>query len=301
MSMKRDSSSLWQQVTATAEKALETGALQPVATHLEVLPDGGIAFGVRVVNNLNRKAAFESHRKEVRSAPANPFLPYEKALFVKQLAENHVCLLNKFNVVDYHLLIITQAYEAQDSWLTIADFEALVSCMCEIDGLGFYNGGQEAGASQHHKHLQLIPFPAAAGMSALPVAAKIAAAKDELTTQQNLSVLPFRHTIYSLQSAWSASPIATIAANLFAAYRRVVAELGLNLELAKPNLPYNLLITREWMMGIRRSQASYQGIGVNSLGYAGWLLVKNQSELERLKQIGPINLLQTVSTPKLEF
>jgi ATP adenylyltransferase len=48
-------------------------------------------------------------------------------------------------VVDHHILIVTRAFEDQDTWLTLADFEALAICMAEIDGLAFFNGGRWRG------------------------------------------------------------------------------------------------------------------------------------------------------------
>jgi ATP adenylyltransferase/5',5'''-P-1,P-4-tetraphosphate phosphorylase II len=35
----------------------------------------------------------------------NPFLPYEEELHVRALPPHHELLLNKFNVVDHHLLV----------------------------------------------------------------------------------------------------------------------------------------------------------------------------------------------------
>jgi ATP adenylyltransferase len=67
--------------------------------------------------------------------------------------------LNKFNIIDHHLLIVTRTFKEQETWLTLQDFEAMWACLNEIDGLVFYNGGKTAGASQRHKHLQLVPLP----------------------------------------------------------------------------------------------------------------------------------------------
>lgn len=57
---------------------------------------------------------------------------------------------------------------------------------------------------------------------------------------------------------------------------------------------YNLLVTRDWMLMVLRSQPSFEGVAINSLGFAGSLLVRNLQELEHLKQIGPITVLQNV-------
>jgi len=58
---------------------------------------------------------------------------------------------------------------------------------------------------------------------------------------------------------------------------------------------YNLLATREWMLIVPRSQEDFQSISVNSLGFAGALLVKNESEMQILKQHGPMAILKEVA------
>jgi ATP adenylyltransferase len=60
---------------------------------------------------------------------------------------------------------------------------------------------------------------------------------------------------------------------------------------------FNLLVTQNWMLVIPRRAESFDGISVNSLGYAGALLVKTEQELIRLKRQGPMALLAEVSQP----
>jgi ATP adenylyltransferase len=60
-------------------------------------------------------------------------------------------------------------------------------------------------------------------------------------------------------------------------------------------MPYNLLLTREWMLVVPRSRESVDGISVNSLGFAGALLAKDEAERETILQQGPMNLLAAVS------
>ena len=45
----------------------------------------------------------------------NPFLPYEEDLYVRHLEPNHVLLLNKFNVVENHLLVVTREFESRQT------------------------------------------------------------------------------------------------------------------------------------------------------------------------------------------
>lgn len=285
---------LWMYVEKATAHALECGALQPIPTDFEVIDDQGMQFVVRIVSNLVRKEKAKARQEKdaQQGKPANPFLPYERDLFVCHLSPSHLCLLNKYNVVDHHLLIITRHYEFQETWLTEADFVALAACMREIQGLGFYNSGKAAGASQHHKHLQLVPLPLAPSVPDLPISRAIApqASRQEVFPDQRL---PFQCGVQILGLDWSQAPEA-IATTLLAAYRDVMQQIGVSLAAEVPEVAYNLLVTRQWMLAVPRSQESYQGIPVNSLGYAGSLLVKTEADLDRLKQIGPMHLLRRV-------
>src|SRR5262245_14326270 len=133
--------------------AKRCGAIQSIPTVTEVIEQEGIAFQVRVIEALLRKEVAKA-----QSSNVNPFLPYDPDLFVAPLSPTHVVLLNKFNVVDHHLLLVTRTFEHQQSQLTQKDCEAMLIALTEVDGLCFYNAGPIAGASQPHKHLQLITF-----------------------------------------------------------------------------------------------------------------------------------------------
>ena len=154
---------LWTRIQKQTRHGLECGALQSIATDYEFVEDNGVNFLVRVLTNLTRKD--EAKKKQDKAAKKgkdfNPFLPYEEDLFVSDISQTHLCLLNKFNVVENHLLIVTREFEEQESLLNYQDFQAMWACLREIDGLIFYNGGKIAGASQRHKHLQLVPTPLA--------------------------------------------------------------------------------------------------------------------------------------------
>jgi len=281
---------LWPKIQTQTQYALASGALQPIETRYQFLEQAGMRFLVRILANLVRKEQV----KRQQPPDFNPFLPYEDDLFVANLSETHVCLLNKFNVVAHHILIITRAFEAQDSWLTLADFQALAVAMAEIDGLGFYNSGPQAGASQHHKHLQLVPLPLAPDTPTVPLDALIAKAMPG-PTPGTVPDLPFQHRIVSLSLDWSQPP--QVAAGLLATYGTLLSALGMSLQPPQPSTPYNLLLTRQWMMVVMRSQESYRSIPVNALGFAGSLLVKTPEQFARLKAVGPMTLLRHVAYP----
>ncbi|NET62320.1 MAG: phosphorylase, partial [Symploca sp. SIO2E6] len=129
---------LWTSVTQQTTHALQWGALQSIPTESEFVEQDGISFLVRILSNLIRKdkAKKEQDKKATNSGKEfNPFLPYEEDLFVADISPTHLCLLNKFNVVDHHLLIVTRSFEEQETWLTVQDFEAMGRCLREFEGL----------------------------------------------------------------------------------------------------------------------------------------------------------------------
>ncbi len=68
-----------------------------------------------------------------------------------------------------------------------------------------------------------------------------------------------------------------------------------NAEGERQSSPYNLLMTDSWMLLVPRSQEFSHGISVNALGYVGSLFVKDQTGLDTIRRIGPMNLLREVS------
>lgn len=291
---------LWERAIAQTKLAIASGALHSIPTERGFLHDQGVQFLVRILGNLIRKD--EATQKQIHAELAtgkefNPFLPYEADLFVVDISPTHVCLLNKFNVADHHLLIITRAFEEQESLLTFNDFEALWACLAEFDGLGFYNGGKVAGASQRHKHLQLVPFPLVPE-SRLPIAPLLTSATTSFPN--NVPGLPFVHAFMNLDPSWAQDP-SKAAEWTLEVYSTLLRSLRLQTGNGKtPTLQsgaYNLLMTRDWMLVVPRSHESTHNISVNSLGFAGALLVRSEAELELLTEIRPMNLLRQVAFP----
>ncbi|MFN6537608.1 MAG: ATP adenylyltransferase family protein [Nostoc sp. EkiNYC01] len=283
---------LWKSVKERTEYALQCGALLSIPTEFEFVEQDGVRFLVRILSNLNRKkAAKEKQEKQSASSGQefNPFLPYEEDLFVADISDTHVCILNKFNVVDYHLLIITRAFEEQESLLTLEDFTAMWACLADFDGLGFYNSGKSAGASQRHKHLQLVPLPLAPLGLQIPIEPLLKEAQFQ-NSIATLPKLPFLHALALLNPRWVESPFTGGEATL-ALYRTLLEAVGLD---ATQLGAYNLLMTREWMLIVPRSQEHFHSISVNSLGFAGALLVRNAEEMQLLKDQSPMIILKNV-------
>ena len=62
----------------------------------------------------------------------------------------------------------------------------------------------------------------------------------------------------------------------------------------KPLKPYNLLITPEWIALITRERDSSNGFSINALGFAGYFLGTERSNLDILIKFGAEKILKDV-------
>jgi sulfate adenylyltransferase (ADP) / ATP adenylyltransferase len=281
-------------VAQVAAAALARGLLQPIPTETAFIDEGSVRFLVRVVSNLARKDQVRRADGQHAEGGHNPFLPFEPALYVADAGETHICLLNKFNVVDHHLLIVTRQFEPQERPLDLADFSALWRCLAEYDGLGFYNAGADAGASQPHKHLQLVPLPLTDRGPSVPIEPWIESTRRTPAGVERIPELAFPHALARLEAGLDQLP-ETAARVTLDLYRRLLVQLGLATDSPPPEIltpPYNLLLTRRWLLLVPRARERVAGISLNALAFAGAFLVRDRAQLERLQDLGPLTALQ---------
>ncbi|OMH32709.1 hypothetical protein [Motiliproteus sp. MSK22-1] len=279
--------------TQATAKALCSGDLKHIDTELNIYSEAGIDFQIRVLANLANKSGVtrelrpsgssspERLLKQAVNKARNPFLPFEPSMFVCDLGETHAVLLNKFNVVNNHLLIITKHFEDQRSALSKADLSYLSVAMQAFPALGFYNSGNEAGASQKHRHLQLLPTA-------------------ELATNIPITPVVLKNTLHSVKYCLISSLKKNVDARteqLWEFYSRSIEQLSLNGGEGFLK-PYNLLVFEDWALIVPRSQESVKGISINSLGFAGLFLVKNNEEMRTLQQHGLLKALSAVAVTR---
>ncbi len=279
---------LWSAIRQRTDQALASGALAPIATEAETIEDAGVRFVVRCVSSLARKAEQAAAQAKAPTNTAVAF-PIEPDLTVAQVSTTHVALLNKFPVIPHHLLLVTRGYVPQEALLDLRDFDALGRCMADYESLGFYNGGKQAGASQPHKHLQVVPLPLAAG-ARVPMTA-LFASLPRSSGAVTVPGLSFRHAFAWLNGPTAGQLLQIYRELLGAADLRGVASDGLLFQSA----PYNLLVAREWMLVVPRSQEDFEGISINALGFAGSIFVKTPHELARVREAGPMAMLAAVA------
>ena len=264
-------------VRAATGRALASGALGPIDTREEVLHDAGFVFRLRTVAGLARKEAAQAQAR-AGGFDRDPFLPpYEEGLYVGPVRPAHVGLLNKFPVLENHLLIVTDRFRRQEDALDAADCEALLRILGAGAGLVFYNSGEAAGASQPHRHLQWVPLAAMP-----PLEAAVSGGE----------ALPFPVASEVLPPAWLDEP-ATAAPGMHQCYVRLLAAIGCTRRAEHPDapLPYNLLATRDRVWAVPRAHGSIDGVAINALGYAGWMLAADDTQAETVRARGPLALL----------
>jgi ATP adenylyltransferase len=246
---------------------------------------------------LNDKDEVKKKREEEATTSGkkvDPFKPYDEDFFVADLSKTHVCLLNRFYLLKHHLLITTREFEDQESRLTQQDFEAMCICLAEFDGLAFYNAGKTAGASESHKHLQLVPLPLAPKGPEIPLEPLLRSATSPGFVGE-IPDLPFRHTV-----AWPDSNQMKSPSAMLAYYQAMLRQLGLQNEGDERPGFYNLLATRKWMLIAPRSQESFDSIPVNAIGFAGTFLIRNKQQMSILKKHGPMTILKQVGVTRSE-
>ena len=98
---------------------------------------------MRLAKNLSKKPL----GPKPNAVNSNPFVsPFEDGLCVGDLDEKHRLLLNKFNVVDHHVLIVTREFVSQESELRPNLFAAVLRCLHALRGFAFFNHGFMSGA-----------------------------------------------------------------------------------------------------------------------------------------------------------
>lgn len=278
---------LWDAIARRSEAALASDALEPIGTETIPAHDGGIPFVVRFAQDH----AARRRRLASRSDQKSPFVPPDPELVVGAIGESHLCVLNKYPVIENHTLIVTRDYQDQLAPLERSDFEAIWTCLREPGGLVFYNAGAAAGASERHRHLQLVPTPIADPPLATPFDAVAADAHFDDGIGR-IASLPFLHGVARLRAVASQPP-GEAAEPLLGLYQQLARAFACH----RHGQPYNLLVTREWMLIVPRARGQWRGIPINGLGFAGALFVPGREELDVVRREGPLRVLAHVAVP----
>ncbi|MEA5417060.1 DUF4922 domain-containing protein [Synechococcus sp. BA-132 BA5] len=269
----------WQRARQVSEQARRKGALVPLDTLLLAIP-GVEPFVVRQLLSSTPR-----HLRQGGPRP-NPFLPWDSPLEVTLLEPAHVLLLNKYPVQEAHLLVITRDWRPQGGWIEASDWQAVRQVSQDTGGLWFFNSGARSGASQPHRHLQLLPRRP--GEPSCPLA--------PLFLAQLAGTMAPWDWAYSLDRRTDPEGGSDLA-DLYLAHCRAL-QIGDPRCNSEPLHPYNLLFDDQWFLTVRREREHGAGFSVNALGFAGFLLSTEGSDREWLERHGPWSLLAHVAAAR---
>ncbi|OCH91438.1 hypothetical protein OBBRIDRAFT_818769 [Obba rivulosa] len=302
------------------DKAREAGDLLFFPSSIRKLTEDGIEFEVRLCPALQQKPTLPTPHFEEAEAQldkqakkSDPFTPpYVPALHLGDLKDKeegieYAVLFNKYSVVPHHILLVTKVFHSQTAPLLPPD---LVQAYLLLDAarkagrrfFAFYNCGDRSGASQPHKHLQLVPIED----DGPPVERLARAASLEVDDRPfALEALPYANHIRRLPNNLTSLPVSERERILSHAFLSLL-DLAISTVRHDPNYPpgspsYNVLLTLEHMYVIPRRCESHvlqetgESLSVNALGFAGLLLVKSEGELEAVRKESVKNILKCVA------
>jgi len=246
-------------LTAQSRVALEAGALAPLETEAVTIEDGSIKFIVRLTRSLANKPV-QLDPASTGTKQQDPFAPpYNAAMHVGDVTPTHTAILNKYYVQPNHFILATKAFVHQTQPLDRADFAAIWTVLRELPFLAFFNCGDQSGASQPHKHIQLVPESMGPESAQLPVEHLFIQHQHQPGQLFTIPSFPFAHGCVGF-------PLASVAdeTTMLAGYSLLMNSLGLfpqpteqpvDLQQPVPNhKSYNVLLTRRWIMVVPRSK-----------------------------------------------
>lgn len=249
--------------------------------------EGSSPFEVRYCPALVAKKAEVSVNRVIpaeASKPRNPFLPYDQNLLITELNSSYVLIFNKFCVVPEHLLVITKDFVEQSEEFYETDFSAVnevLDNLKEIKPLAFYNSGCDSGASQAHRHFQVIPT------ETIPI-------EEHINSIDKFNE-PFMIPLYSsfIHGCIRRPKLPSSSSNLwhFEAYQKL-KNFCLN------NTAYNLLWNQNWMLLVprRKEFTDDQMNSMNAMAFAGYFLVMDEAHLEQFNVIDCLEQVTFKST-----
>ena len=268
----------WEKALEQTRLSIDDESLYPLKT--EIITSDLYQKNDFVIRKLDTS---KFNKKKIYGPKQNPFCPWEKILEIDKIEHNHQLILNKYPVQKGHILLITNNWKPQNGWLDINDWKAIQKVNKDTSGLWFFNSSPIAGASQPHRHFQLLRR-----------------AKDEVSCPREKWFLELkldndRDSKLKKNIIVSKFNFLENSISLYELYLELSMKLGLGDTISdlKPRYPYNLLITNKWIAIIKRSNDHIHGFSINGLGFAGYLLVTEKSDINYLKKFGPEKLLES--------
>ncbi|KAI0902497.1 HIT-like protein [Annulohypoxylon nitens] len=284
-------------VKAAFNKAKANGDVSYYPTQAAVLTPGSIAFQLRYAPSLAHKPKAPKP-KDANAKPFNPFENPSPCMLVAELPPSHRLVLNKFAIVPEHFILVTKAFKPQTHVLEQDDIAATFACIqayraAEQELFAFFNSGPHSGASQPHRHLQLLSVENMRdGLDDIHGGSQWSVLAD--TLNESSKSLPFKVLTARIGSEMSAEERHGAYLEL---YRQAAKAVFPDREVGgegEAQISYNFAMTSSTMAlcprtaeGVMLKSKTGEDIGQVSLNgtvLAGTALVKNQAEWDALRE-----------------
>lgn len=284
----------YESITKTFDAAQQNAHLQLADAESVVVRDskGNLQYRVTYVSSLQQKP-----ERGDADPSKDPLAAPDPALTVSDEGPGPFKLvLNKFPVTPYHTLLVTRDYASQESALTPSELLHAYRFLHDISDsehrfMCFYNSGVNSGSSLDHKHLQVLPVPADFPLfpDILTNGRAHFIPNDRMEPLQT-DQLPFAHFGIPLPQGKDEVTEDLLAMCYFPLLQRALTFFR-NWDLESEVIPksYNMMMTKEWMFIVPRSQPKIDPsvndglkLGFNSLAYTGMILVKDQETFQKI-------------------
>ncbi len=180
--------------------------------------------------------------------------------------------------------------------LTGEDFSLWLEIVSSLHGLGIYNYGTEAGASEHLLHFQAIP------LTEVELRTGEMGCSFDKPIKRALSMGHTSVPTFTFPNAVAPVPPRSQGgggSSLLGVYEGLIRKIGVVATQSKLNstyrLPHNIVLTKDWMLVVPRIRSGFAGIAVNGFGFSGLFFVDKEEGLGSLQNAGPMNVLRAVS------
>ncbi len=272
----------WNKSLILTKIAIKNQSLIPLNTYLDTEISKVNDYEVRRLSRtIKSKNNFIGPR-------VNPFIPWEPDLEIDVINNSHALILNKYPVQVGHMLLISNEWKPQNGWLSFDDFKAICDVNSDTSGLWFFNSSSKAGASQPHRHIQLLRRNKTE---------KICPRENWFSDKKNYYLNKHMKLFKNICVIRNDNGHDISDPNsLYSNYIKLseIINIGNPYKNSKPKLPYNLLISNQWFVIIIRAKDESRGFSINALGFAGYFLATNYSDINWLKDNGANKLLEEV-------
>eukprot|EP01083_Nonionella_stella_P092090 257664_1 len=286
--------------------AMHNGFLISSKRTLTNREENQVKYTVGMRQNQGEKPVNTVTNHSKQTTKSDPFTsPFMKGSHICDLNANYRLLLNKYPVLPCHLLIVSKHFVDQSVLLTAKDFDITWKVFESIaidprnrNSLMYFNSGLCAGATQKHRHLQMLPNVNVGKYLLLnTICDDIQNATD--TSHKNTVAMwnkfPFVHGIMT----WDAS--APCDGTVLYKYYILILKFIQRHMVKQDTFSYNLLMTSHMMMVIPRKCGAFIDENCNKFWFSalpfGGLVCCSKSYMKIFDAAGLMKVLRYCCFP----